>query len=73
MRSWISTGLWPVIVVEPALILNASRLEEDHQLSFWDALIIEAARVAGAVRLVTEDLQTGRVIAGVRIENPFAA
>ena len=65
--------LWPVIVVEPALILNASRLEEDHQLSFWDALIIEAARVAGAVRLVTEDLQPGRVIAGVRIENPFSA
>ena len=64
--------LWPVIVVELDLILNASRLEEDHQLSFWDALIIEAARVAGADRLVTEDLQTGRVIAGVRIENPFA-
>ena len=65
--------LWPVILVEPALILNASRLEEDHQLSFWDALIIEAARVAGAARLVTEDLQAGRVIAGVRIENPFSA
>lgn len=65
--------LWPVIVVEPALILNASRPEEDHQLSFWDALIIEAARVAGAARLVTEDLQPGRVIAGVRIENPFSA
>lgn len=63
--------LWPVILIEPALILNASRLEEDHQLSFWDALIIEAARVAGAERLATEDLQTGRVIAGVRIENPF--
>lgn len=65
--------LWPVIVVEPALVLNASRLEEDHRLSFWDALIIEAARVAGAGRLVSEDLQPGRVIAGVRIENPFAA
>ena len=64
---------WPVIVVELALILNASRLEEDHQVSFRDALIIEAARVAGAIRLVTEDLQPGRVIAGVRIENPFAA
>ena len=65
--------LWPVIVVEPALILNASRIEEDHQLSFWDALVLEAARVAGAVRLLTEDLQAGRVIAGVRIENPFSA
>ena len=42
-------------------------------LSFWGALIIGAARVAGEVRLVTEDLQPGRVIAGVRIENPFSA
>jgi predicted nucleic acid-binding protein len=65
-------ALWPVIVIEPALILNASRLEEEQQLSFWDALIIEAARVAGATRLLTEDLQSGRIIAGVRIENPFA-
>lgn len=46
-------------------------LEERAQLSFWDALIIEAARRAGAVRLVSEDLQRGRVIAGVAVENPF--
>ena len=65
--------MWPVVLIEPALILNASRLEEDHQLSFWDALILEAARVGGADRLVTEDLQPGRVIAGVRVENPFSA
>ena len=62
---------WPVIVLEPALILAATRLEEEHQLSLWDALVIEAARVAGAERLLTEDLQHGQVIGGVRIENPF--
>ena len=62
---------WPVIVLEPALILAATRIEEEHQLSLWDALVIEAARVAGAERLLTEDLQHGQVIGGVRIENPF--
>lgn len=62
---------WPVIVIEPALILTASAIHERHQVSFWDALVVEAARVAGADRLLTEDLQDGRVIEGVRIENPF--
>jgi predicted nucleic acid-binding protein len=32
---------------------------------------VEAARRSGATRLVTEDLQIGRAIGGVRIENPF--
>ena len=64
---------WPTVVIDPALILTASRVEEDHQLSFWDALVVEAARVAGADRLLTEDMQNGRVIEGVRIENPFVS
>jgi predicted nucleic acid-binding protein len=50
----------------------ASRLEERHRLSFWDALIVEAALRSGALRLVTEDLQTGRRIGGMTIVNPFA-
>lgn len=64
-------GTWPLVQVDPALILTASQLEERHRLSFWDALVVEAARRAGAARLVTEDLQDGRTIGGVRIENPF--
>jgi len=63
---------WPLIQVDLPLILMASELEERHKLSFWDALVVEAARRAGAARLVSEDLQAGRVIGGVRIENPFA-
>jgi predicted nucleic acid-binding protein len=62
---------WPVVQVDLALILTASQLEERHKLSFWDALVVEAARRAGATRLVTEDLQGGLLIGGVRIENPF--
>ena len=64
---------WPVVLIDVGLIVDASALEERAQLSFWDALIIEAARRAGAVRLVSEDLQDGRLIAGIAIENPFAA
>lgn len=64
---------WPVVQVDASLILAASALEERHQLSFWDALIIEAARRGGARRLASEDLQAGRRIAGLVIDNPFGA
>lgn len=63
---------WPVVQVDAALILAASTLEERHTLSFWDALIIEAAARSGARRLLSEDLQAGRRIRGLTIENPFA-
>lgn len=62
---------WPVIQVDVELILGAAALEESETLSFWDALIIEAARRAGAARLLSEDLQAGRRIAGIVLENPF--
>ena len=65
-------GEWAAVQVDVALVLAASRLEERHGFSVWDALVVEAARRAGADRLVTEDLQAGRRIAGVSIENPFA-
>jgi predicted nucleic acid-binding protein len=62
---------WPLVQVDLALIVVASELEERHKLSFWDALVVEAARRADATRIVTEDLQGGHHIGGVRIENPF--
>jgi len=64
---------WPVVQVDPSLIVAASALEEQHTLSFWDALILEAARRAGANRLVSEDLQHGRRIAGLINTNPFVS
>ncbi len=63
---------WPTVQVDVALILAASELEERHTLSFWDALVVEAARRAGATRLLTEDLQAGRQLDGITIHNPFA-
>jgi predicted nucleic acid-binding protein len=62
---------WPVVQVDVALLLAATDLEEQHSLSLWDALVVEAARRAGATRLLTEDLQAGRRIGGVTIDNPF--
>jgi len=53
------------------MVLRAVRRHQEMSLSFWDALIVEAALKAGADRLFTEDMQHGQVIEGMRVENPF--
>jgi predicted nucleic acid-binding protein len=55
-----------------AEISDAFRIEDEAGIGFWDALIVAAARKAGAGRLLTEDLNSGQIISGVRIENPFS-
>jgi predicted nucleic acid-binding protein len=62
---------WRTILIDTSLVLDASVLEENAQMSFWDALIVGAALRAGATRLITEDLGDGRRFEGLDIENPF--
>jgi predicted nucleic acid-binding protein len=51
---------------------NAARsLAENHNLSFYDALIVAAAIEAGCDTLYSEDMQHGRTIGGLTIRNPF--
>jgi predicted nucleic acid-binding protein len=66
-----SYGRWRTVVVDVPIILWAATLAERRRISFWDALIVTAARAAGAARLVSEDLQPGLRVGGLRIENPF--
>jgi len=63
---------WPVHRPEVADVFVASELEERHQLSFWDALVIVSAQRSGARTLLSEDLQDGRRIGELLIINPFA-
>ena len=56
----------------PAEISAAFGIEDAAGIGFWDALIVAAARKAGAERILSEDLNPGQMIAGVRIVNPFA-
>jgi predicted nucleic acid-binding protein len=53
-------------------ILAAIDLQRLHNFSFWDALIIRAAKQAGCTVLLSEDLQTARELDGLRVVNPFA-
>lgn len=62
-----------VVPADTELVIRASRTAVHHQLSIWDAMVIEAAALAGCRTLLTEDLNDGQVIRGVRIENPFSS
>jgi predicted nucleic acid-binding protein len=54
-------------------ISSAFRIEDEYRIGFWDALIVAAALKSGADRILSEDLNAGQTIAGVRIENPFVS
>ncbi|MBV9162791.1 MAG: PIN domain-containing protein [Pseudonocardiales bacterium] len=62
---------WCRVDTDPLLIISAGRLSEQHSINFWDALIIEAARRAGATELITEDLNHGCRFGELTVRNPF--
>jgi predicted nucleic acid-binding protein len=62
-----------VVCFEVRDVIAAIELHRLTHMSFWDALIVHAARSAGATMLYTEDLKHGSVAGGVRIVNPFVS
>jgi predicted nucleic acid-binding protein len=69
VQDWIE--LFPVAVADDRVLRGAMHLKEQEGFSFWDAMLVETARAAGATRLLTEDMQDGRVLGALKIENPF--
>ena len=71
-REWITQYMrWEVVVNTSRSVLNALEIEERYQISFWDALIVQAAESAGAETLYTEDLSDGQSYGTVRVVNPL--
>ncbi len=61
------------IVAEPIVndILAAIDMHRLHGFSYWDALVLRMAKQAGCRRILSEDMQHGRLVDGVEIVNPF--
>lgn len=68
VRVFARLGLVPVSL---ELILAAIDVHRLHSVSFWDSLILQAARTAGCSILYSEDLQHGRRFEELTIVNPF--
>jgi predicted nucleic acid-binding protein len=62
---------WQVVVNGGESILETLDLEARYQISFWDALVIQAAQAAGAEILYSEDLSDGQRYGSVRVRNPL--
>lgn len=60
-----------VVAADAALVLAALATAQAHQLSGWDAMIVEAAAAAGCAELWSEDLDNGATLRGVRLVNPL--
>jgi predicted nucleic acid-binding protein len=62
---------WRPIALDASIITRGWKIEDRYGISFWDSLIVAAARVAGCRYLLTEDLQRGQELDGVMVVNPF--
>jgi predicted nucleic acid-binding protein len=60
-----------VVMTTPSLIADALDLYALRGVSFYDALIVQAAMASGCARLLSEDMQDGAILGGVRVVNPF--
>ena len=63
---------WEVVANDGASILEALTLEERFGISFWDALIVQAAQRAGTPTLYSEDLGALQRYGPVQVVNPFS-
>jgi predicted nucleic acid-binding protein len=62
---------WQIVVNTPDSVIEALTIEARYQISFWDALIIQAAERSGAAILYSEDLSDGQTYGSVRVVNPL--
>ena len=62
---------WEVVVNAPGDVIQALEIEVRYKISFWDALILQAAERAGAAILYSEDLTGKQRYDTVRVVNPL--
>jgi predicted nucleic acid-binding protein len=62
-----------LVRLEAPMLLKAMDRTTKDSISFWDALIVEAALTGGCRTLYSEDFQDGRAFGPLRVVNPFRA
>jgi predicted nucleic acid-binding protein len=64
---------WQPVTVDGVILERGWKLQDRYQLSFWDALIVAAAKSVDCRYLLTEDLQTNQNLDGILVISPFFA
>ena len=62
---------WTVIENTGMLLTTAIELQQKAQLSFWDAMVVQAAIDGGCDTLYSEDLNAGQRFGPLVVVNPF--
>jgi predicted nucleic acid-binding protein len=63
---------WEIVTNTPESVLMALDVEMRYRVSFWDALILQAAAFSGASILYSEDLAAGQHYGSIQVVNPLA-
>jgi predicted nucleic acid-binding protein len=66
------TQSWTIIDLTSFIVLEAARGVRDYHLNFWDAQIWAAAKLNQIPIVLSENLDPGSIIEGVRFVNPLA-
>ena len=64
--------IFPILVLTPAIVLEALRGVRDHQLAYYDAQTWATARLNQTPYVLSEDFNSGATLDGVTFLNPFA-
>jgi predicted nucleic acid-binding protein len=64
---------WDPVPVSAGLLEQGWKNQDRYQLSFWDALILAAAKASSCRYLLTEDLQDGQELDKILVLNPFTS
>lgn len=62
---------WEIVVNTPASVIQALEIELRYKISYWDALVLQAADNCGAAVLYSEDLAAGQKYGAIRVVNPL--
>ncbi len=62
---------WNPVAIDESILIRSWAVEDRYALSSWDSLIVAAAELQGCRYILTEDLQDGQELFGIRIINPF--
>ncbi len=62
---------YPVIPIDPDLVLAAIKLQTAYQISYWDAAILAAAENLQARIVYSEDLNHLQKYGAIQVINPF--
>lgn len=66
-----SFGPLNIVTISPEIIRLAIKKQSKYIISFWDALILQAAESSLSTILYTEDLNADQQFGSIKVINPF--